>query len=66
MQCDLVECDAFDILPQTIEPNFDSQVHFWDTVDQEVDKMDQLQLLYGPIMIQPLLQSRWYLLHRDK
>ena len=25
--------------------------------------MDQLQLLYDHTMIQPLLQSRWYLLH---
>ena len=64
--CDPVEYYEFHILLHRGPPNFDSQLHIKGIVGQEVNTMDQPQLLDEYDRIQPLLQSRWYLLHRDK
>ena len=64
--CGLVECDVFDTLIHIIAPNFDIQVDVLDIVDQVANIADRLQLLHDYGLIQPLLQSRWYLLHMDR
>ena len=64
--CGPMECYLFHTLLHRVVPSFDNHFEIKDIVGQEVNTMDQLQLLDGQTMIQPLLQSRWYLLHRDK
>ena len=64
--CGPMVCYVIHTLLHAKVPSFDNQLDIKGIVGQEVNTVDQLQLLHYHGMIQPLFQSRWYLLHRDK
>ena len=65
--CGLMDWDCkFHTLLHRVLHDLDIRSSIASIVDQEVNTADQLQLLHDHTMIHLHIQSRWYLLHRDK